>query len=879
MISPFTRLGGSIVLAVACLASSLSAQVINIGQISPNFTLTHRATRQPVRLSDFAGKIVVLEFFAHWCEPSALSAPDLQRNVHDYFAARGGNDHGVPVQLISVNIEPANGGATDAFVRTHGLAFVADDANESVFRTFLTPPPPPALGIPYFVVINGVAGSPSAAQWQVTSKALGYSSTRALSMRAAVNSIRGPVTAPVFVAQPASQTAVVGATVVLSAQVSGADLTYRWLRGGNVVSSNSSLTLGPLRESDAGEYALSVTNSAGTVTSEAALVFVGPSAAEASRPALLVSTWAGRAQAEGHVDARAADARFRNPQGVAAGAGGVVFVADTGNHVIRRIGPAGDVTTWAGQVGRSGAVDGPAAAAFLGDPMHLGIDRAGNLHVADNSTVRRIGANGVVATLAGVYRQSGYVDAAGAAARLGPVTGLAVAADGTVYVSDAEARTVRRISATGVVSTFAGSRTLVAGSVDGPAGTARFLRPGALAVDAAGTVYVADQYAVRKISPQGAVATLAGQAAQIGTVDGVGAAARFTAISGLAVDSTGTLYLTSANTIRRVSATGEVVTLAGGASGRAPGDWDGVGTGAQLSVPTAIAIDEAGSLYVAEMADAIRKAVPPTATRLTNLSVRALAGTGDDTLIVGLVSAGGGNKRLLVRAVGPGLSQFGVSGAMANPRLSLFSGSTLTGQNDDWDGSAAMNAAAALVGAFALPASSRDAALLVSAPSGAYTAQVAGAEGATGIALVEAYEADVERSPARLINLSARNRVAGGDGLLIVGFALGGQTARTLLIRGVGPALSQFDLSGALGDPRLTLFAGSTALAANDNWSTGGDTAAISAAASRVGAFALPAGSRDAALLLTLRPGTYTAQVSGVNAATGVALVEVYEVQ
>jgi hypothetical protein len=157
---------------------------------------------------------------------------------------------------------------------------------------------------------------------------------------------------------------------------------------------------------------------------------------------------------------------------------------------------------------------------------------------------------------------------------------------------------------------------------------------------------------------------------------------------------------------------------------------------------------------------------------------------------------------------------------------------------------------------------------------GSYTVQISGVTG-TGIALAELYDT-APAIGARLANVSARAQVGTGGGILIAGFAISGNVPKQVLIRGVGPALAGFGVAGTLTDPRLDLYRGTTVVQSNDNW--GGGTA-LTAAFSRTGAFALSnAASRDAALLVTLAPGSYTAQVSGVNSTTGVALVEVYEV-
>jgi hypothetical protein len=144
---------------------------------------------------------------------------------------------------------------------------------------------------------------------------------------------------------------------------------------------------------------------------------------------------------------------------------------------------------------------------------------------------------------------------------------------------------------------------------------------------------------------------------------------------------------------------------------------------------------------------------------------------------------------------------------------------------------------------------------------------------------MEVYDASTAAIGApKVVNLSARSTVGRGDDILIVGFVIAGNAPRQVLVRGVGPGLSSAGVSGVLLDPKLRLFHGSTMLSENDNWSSSADAAAIAHAAQTVGAQALTDGGRDAALLVYLQPGVYTAQVSGVNDTTGIALVEVYEV-
>jgi hypothetical protein len=263
------------------------------------------------------------------------------------------------------------------------------------------------------------------------------------------------------------------------------------------------------------------------------------------------------------------------------------------------------------------------------------------------------------------------------------------------------------------------------------------------------------------------------------------------------------------------------------------------------------------------------------AARLANVSVRSGAGTGDQTLIVGLAVGGTGSKNVLVRGIGPGLTQFGVPGALADPQLRLFNAAgTQINLNEDWGGGATLSAAFTAVGAFALPAASKDAALLVPIAAGAYTAQITAASG-TGVALLEAYDSDATPATARLVNISARTQVGSGENVLVIGFVITGSGSNRILLRAVGPGLTQFGVGGVLADPQLRLFnAAGVQTDLNNDW---GGTAALTTAFAQSGAFGLPAGSRDAALIVNLPAGAYTAQVSGIADTTGVALVEVYE--
>ena len=277
--------------------------------------------------------------------------------------------------------------------------------------------------------------------------------------------------------------------------------------------------------------------------------------------------------------------------------------------------------------------------------------------------------------------------------------------------------------------------------------------------------------------------------------------------------------------------------------------------------------------------------------RLGNLSVLAQAGTGSQPLTVGFVTGGAGTsgaQTLLIRADGPALGQapFDLPNVLADPQIILFQSESIVAMNDNWNSNYAQVVAAdAATGAFPLPAGSLDSAMVSTLAAGAYSVQITGNGKGAGTALAEIYDdtAAGTYTPAtpRLVNLSCLDPVAAG-GVLTAGFVVGGTTSKTVLVRATGPALAAtpFNLAGTMPDPELSVHASvggqDTVLATNAGW--GGD-AQITAADAATGAFALTnPGSQDSAVLLSLPPGSYTAQVSSVSGVAGTTLVEVYEV-
>lgn len=316
---------------------------------------------------------------------------------------------------------------------------------------------------------------------------------------------------------------------------------------------------------------------------------------------LLVSTLAGSAY--GYTDATGVAAQFDYPKGIVADALGNVYVADSNNNRIRKVTPAGVVTTFAGS-GSYAYADGTGTSASFAAPSGLAIDTFGTLYVADNDShkVRKITQAGEVTSLAG--SSFGYAEGQGTAAQFFGPASVAVDLVGNVYVADSYNHRIRKVTPGGLVSTFAGDGG--PGSTDGAGATARFNYPFGIAADTAGNIYVADRSnnRIRKITPGAVVSTLAGSSS--GYVDATGAAARFTQPHGVSVDLAGNVYVadTGNHRIRKVTPGGVVTTVAGSTVGTN----NGTGTAAQFNTPRATTILPSGVIYVADHDnDRIRK--------------------------------------------------------------------------------------------------------------------------------------------------------------------------------------------------------------------------------------------------------------------------------
>ncbi len=346
-------------------------------------------------------------------------------------------------------------------------------------------------------------------------------------------------------------------------------------------------------------------------------------------PGSVVSTLAGLPAMVGSDDGTGGAALFDLPLGAAADAAGNVFVADTGNDTIRKVTPAGVVTTVAGTAA-GGYRDATGAAARFGGVGGLAIDPAGNLFVTDDPTIRRITRDGVVTTWAGTHNVVGGTDGTGAAASFWTPAALAADSAGNLYVGDGGNHAIRKITPAGEVTTLAGGAGN--GSVDGTGAAAKFNYPWGVAVDGSGNVIVADSgnQTIRRVTPAGVVTTLAGLSGSVGSADGTGAAARFNSPQGVVTDSAGNVFVadTVNHTIRKMTPGGVVTTFAGTAG--VPGFVDGTGAAARFIFPLGLAIDSAGNLFVGGVNDDVVRKITPAGV------VTTIAGVGgEDALVLG----------------------------------------------------------------------------------------------------------------------------------------------------------------------------------------------------------------------------------------------------
>jgi hypothetical protein len=433
---------------------------------------------------------------------------------------------------------------------------------------------------------------------------------------------------------PISDRAVLaGGSASFTASATGlAPLSYQWQRQAAGSStwtrltdnetysgtSTATLTVGAITAAMNGDsFQCVITNASDTISSlPATLVVNAP---------LAVVTLAGQAGTSGSADGTGSTARFSSPADIALDSAGNAYVADAGNHAVRKITPAGVVTTLAGS-------------AQFNRPTGLAVDGSGNVYVADtgSNAIWKVTAAGVVSTLAGNAGIAGTADGTGTAATFHGPSGIAADATGNLYVADSLNDTIRKITPAGVVTTIAGAAG-ASGAVNGTGAAARFYGPQGLVLDASGNLFVADtnNNAIRKVvTSSGTVTTVAGQNGVAGSTDGASGQAQFYFPSGIGIDPAGNLFVadTDNHTLREIALAGTVSTPAGlaGTSGSA----DGMGTAARFNFPTGVAVNSAGDVYLADASNhTIRLGVVLTAPSIATQPQNRTATVGENVTL------------------------------------------------------------------------------------------------------------------------------------------------------------------------------------------------------------------------------------------------------
>lgn len=660
----------------------------------------------------------------------------------------------------------------------------------------------------------------------------------------------------------------------------------------------------------------------------------------------VVSTVAGSANLFGTTNAVGTAARFNNPQGITIDRDGNLYVTDSGNHNVRKIAPNGTVTALAGGTSTRGGIDGTGTTARFYFPMGLSVDGAGNLYVADadNHSIRKVSSAGVTSTLAGPLGNTWFTDGNGSAARFYFPYGIAADSKGNAFVSDYVNATIRKITPTGDVTTFAGSATAAIGSVDGTGSAARFFGPRGMTIDGADNLYVADYLGdtIRKITPAAAVTTFAGSATSpSGSADGAGANARFFGPHAVAADSAGNLYVADSlnSTIRKITPAGEVSTLAGTAT--AYGSTDGNGAAARFLLPSGIAVDRSGNVYVADSLNETIRKITPAGEVTTFAGAATTPGHADATggaarfrTPMGLATDAAGNvfvadsNNAMIRKITPAGVVTTVGGSSEPYRIPDGTGSNsrfilpvavfVDATGALFVADAGMNAivrgvldvvptisvqptpATVLLGRpatfFATAAGGGlsyqwrlNGTAIAGATTNSYTVSSASPTTAGTYTVVVTNSAgSLESSaatltvntPGRLVNLSVLAALGAGE-TMTIGTAVGGPNtvgSKAVVARAVGPSLSTFGVSNTLPNPRISLLPAGSNTPLATNAGWNGDSA-LSTAFSQVGAFAYASStSRDSGLYQpTLASGSYTLQVNDAGGAGGNVIAEIYD--
>jgi len=498
-------------------------------------------------------------------------------------------------------------------------------------------------------------------------------SAGSVTSNAATLTVSNAAVAPAIDTPPAGQTVIVGSSVTFAVAANGSPTpTLQWKKGGAVIAgaTGTTFSISNVTSTDAASYTVTATNSAGTVTSSAAALSVqagrlisetvtsghGVSLSAANASGSIQwqvssnggTTWTNLANngtysgvtsstlSITNADSSLSSLKYRFvatdngsisnspavsltveavilpfPTSIVADSAGNLYVGDANANTVQKITSAGVTTLVAGANGTSGSSDGAGSAARFNQPNGITLLASGTIIVADtgNATIRSVTASGMVTTLAGSPDNRGNTDAAGNAATFSSPTGICRDTTGVLYIADAMNDTIRKVTADGAVTTVAGSANAI-GFADGTGAAARFNFPSGVAVDSSGNLYVADttNNLIRKITPGGAVSTLAGVQNVAGFDDGTGSGALFNHPGGMAVDAAGNIYLadTGNSTVRKITPAGTVTTIAG--TPTVAGLEDGAGIFALLNHPQSLSVDGSGNIFVADTGNAaIRK--------------------------------------------------------------------------------------------------------------------------------------------------------------------------------------------------------------------------------------------------------------------------------